>query len=58
MRAVATWGLAAMLLGGSALVAAEIESGLKVGEGVPAFQVVKIGGADDGVENGKQLCYR
>ena len=30
---------------------------LKVGDGVPAFQVVKAGGVDDGVEAGKDLCY-
>ena len=30
---------------------------LKVGDGVGAFQVIKAGGADDGVEVGKGLCY-
>ena len=30
---------------------------LKVGDGVGAFQVVKAGGADDGVEVGEGLCY-
>ncbi len=30
---------------------------LKVGDGVGAFQVVKAGGVDDGVEAGKALCY-
>ena len=33
------------------------EGGLKVGDGVGAFQVVKAGGVDDGVEVGKKLCY-
>ena len=30
---------------------------LKVGDGVGAFPVVKAGGAEDGVEVGKTLCY-
>ena len=30
---------------------------LKVGDGVGAFQVVKVGGVDDGVEVGRGLCY-
>ena len=30
---------------------------LKVGDDVGAFQVVKAGGADDGVEVGEGLCY-
>ena len=38
--------------------AAELESGLAVGDSVSAFQVVKQGGVDDGVEVGKKLCYR
>ena len=36
----------------------ELKSGLQVGDSVPAFQVVKCGGADDGVKVGQQLCYR
>lgn len=39
--------------------AAGLESGLPVGEAVPAFQVVKVAGAaDDGVQVGDELCYR
>ena len=30
---------------------------LKIGDGVGAFQVVKAGGVDDGVEVGKGLCH-
>ncbi len=36
----------------------ELKSGLQVGASVPAFQVVKCGGADDGVKVDQQLCYR
>jgi hypothetical protein len=50
---------AAMLLGAAACQADELKSGLPVGKSVPAFQVVKCGGApDDGVKEGQQLCYR
>lgn len=39
--------------------AAEVKSGLGAGEGIPAFIVTKVGGATaDGVEVGKELCYR
>lgn len=39
--------------------AAELKSGLQVGQPIPAFIVAKVGGAaDDGVEVGKELCYR
>ena len=40
------------------LSSAQIESGLAIGDKVSAFQVVKQGGIDDGVEVGKKLCYR
>jgi hypothetical protein len=40
-------------------VAEDLKSGPAAGDGIGAFQVLKIGGADeDGVEVGKQLCYR
>jgi hypothetical protein len=59
MRALASVGVAAALLAGSALLQAEeLKSGKQVGEKTPAFQVVKVGGADDGVKDGQQLCYR
>src|SRR5688572_23251914 len=39
--------------------AEEVKSGLAAGEKIPAFIVAKVGGADaDGVEVGKELCYR
>jgi len=35
----------------------ERDDGLKVGDGLGTFQVVKAGGIDDGVQAGKSLCY-
>lgn len=60
MRVFAGFGLAAAFLAGAAAVgAADLESGLKVGDLVGAFDVVKCAGAaDDGVEVGDNLCYR
>ena len=56
-----TWAGAAVALAmfASACAAKEKEPGcvLKIGDGVGAFQVVKAGGVDDGVEVGKGLCY-
>lgn len=45
--------LAAMGLAVSALAADRVNSGLKVGEGCSAFQVVDVSGPN----KGKQLCY-
>ena len=40
-------------------VAADVKSGLKVGEDVGPFDVTKLAGAEsDGVKVGQQLCYR
>jgi hypothetical protein len=60
MRSRVAFGLAAaVLLGAVAVQAEELKSGLPVGKSVPAFQVVKCGGAPkDGVKEGQQLCYR
>ena len=60
MRSRLAFGLAAaVLLGAASIGAEELKSGLQVGKGVPAFDVVKCGGAPkDGVAEGKQLCYR
>ncbi|HWA98402.1 MAG TPA: hypothetical protein VG713_07915 [Pirellulales bacterium] len=42
-----------------AVLAADFKSGLQPGQKIPAFDVKKIAGAaDDGVEVGKELCYR
>lgn len=59
MRSVAVLGAAAaVLLCTSVGSAEELKSGLQVGQSVPAFQVVKCGGPEDGVNVGQQLCYR
>jgi len=58
MRNLVAFGFAAALLSASAARAGEIESGLEVGQSVGAFDVVKYGGADDGIAVGQQLCYR
>ncbi len=58
MRALTSMALAIGVLGASVAVAGDLESGIPVGKRVPAFQVVKCGGADDGVKEGQQLCYR
>jgi len=57
---LATTSLAVALVACAALVtAAELESGLKPGKAVGAFDVLKCSGApDDGVAVGDQLCYR
>ncbi len=49
----------AMLALATSASAAELTSGLAVGDPVPAFNVVKSAGAvADGVECGSELCYR
>jgi hypothetical protein len=60
MRCIKRIGLAATLLAVASVAgAAELESGLQVGDSVGAFDVVKCSGAvNDGVEVGQQLCYR
>ncbi len=60
MRSLAVCGLGAMfVLGGIAAHAADLKSGIPVGEFVPAFDVIKHSGAiDDGVKAGDRLCYR
>lgn len=37
--------------------AAELQSGIAVGESVGPYSSTKCGGIDDGVEVGKALCY-
>jgi hypothetical protein len=43
--------------GASALWAAGLQSGLPVGGKITPYKAVKCGGAEDGVEFGKSLCY-
>ena len=48
-----------LIAGTSSVWAGETESGQKEGESIGAFYVTKLAGAeDDGVEAGKNLCYR
>lgn len=58
MKLLSGFGLAAVLLVGAGYAAEELKSGLQPGDSVGAFQVVKCGGADDGVSRGDELCYR
>ena len=53
-----TWG-AALLVACcvSTASAAELESGVPVGEKITSYKGVKCGGVDDGVAVGKSLCY-
>jgi len=55
-----SFGLAISLVASATTVnGAALESGLPVGDAVPAFQVVKYAGAlEDGVGVGEELCYR
>ena len=49
----------ALVVLGSAVLAADLKSGLQPGQPIPAFDVLKCAGAvDDGVKVGTQLCYR
>ena len=58
MKVQAVLGLAVAFAACAAAAGAnELESGLQVGDRIGAFQSVKCGGAEDGVEVGKQLCY-
>jgi hypothetical protein len=57
-RVVSLFAAVALLVSGVA-VAEEIKSGLKEGANIGAFYVTKCAGAEaDGVEIGKNLCYR
>lgn len=57
MRALAL--AMAMTMTAAAVASAEVTSGPQVGESVGAFTVTKVAGnADDGVADGKTLCYR
>lgn len=60
MRTLWRCSVAAVFLAGVATAGAEeLKSGLQVGDSVGAFDVVKCAGAeDDGVKEGRQLCYR
>ncbi|HEV7226455.1 MAG TPA: hypothetical protein VGN42_27365 [Pirellulales bacterium] len=59
MKVLTSVFCAALMLAATALVAAELKSGVQPGEEIGAFDVVKCAGAvDDGVATGDKLCYR
>lgn len=49
--------VAALLAAATAATAAELSSGVEVGGKIGAYSCTKTGGAEDGVEVGKSLCY-
>ena len=59
MKAIVTLSLALIMAGASAVLAAELKSGLQPGDLVGAFDVEKCGGAvNDGRSVGDNFCYR
>ena len=59
MKAIVTLSLALVLAGATAVLAAELKSGLQPGDLVGAFNVEKCGGAvNDGRSTGDNFCYR
>ncbi len=58
MRVTAAVGAAMLMVaGGSCARAADLTSGVPVDGKISAYSCTKCGGADDGVEVGKSLCY-
>jgi hypothetical protein len=58
MRVTAVVGAAMLVFAGAhAAWAAEITSGIAVDGKIGAYSCTKCGGAEDGVEIGKSLCY-
>ena len=58
MRMTAMVGAAMLMVaGGSMARAADLTSGIAVDGKIGAYSSTKCGGADDGVEIGKSLCY-
>ncbi len=57
MASVSTVMLLAVAGASAAWAAEELKSGIAVDGSVPAYACTKCGGADDGVEVGKSLCY-
>jgi hypothetical protein len=56
---IASLAAVAVSFAGAFASAEEVKSGLDAGAAIPAFIVAKVGGAnEDGVEVGKELCYR
>ena len=59
MKSLSVLSLVAVMAVATSLSAEELKSGPQVGDGIGAFYVTKCAGAeDDGVAEGKNLCYR
>lgn len=59
MRSVLHGVVAAFVLSFAGIAVAEVTSGPQVGDKVGAFEVTKVAGnPDDGVADGRKLCYR
>ena len=50
-------GVAMMLACASWLSAEELQSGVEVDGKIGAYRTVKVAGCEDGVKEGKSLCY-
>jgi hypothetical protein len=58
MRILATMGVIALfVLAASSVNAAELKSGLQVGDPIVTYTGEKCGGIQDGIPVGKNLCY-
>jgi hypothetical protein len=58
MKRLSTLCFAAVIAAGAAFARAEeLKSGLEVGKSVPAYNVEKCAGGEDGVKVGDKLCY-
>lgn len=53
------WAAAAVTVStvASVALAAEVQSGIKVGGSIPTYSTTKYAGIDDGVTVGDTLCY-
>ena len=58
MRTRTALGAAILMVAGAAVAgAAELTSGVQVGDRIGAYNCTKVAGAEDGVKVGKTLCY-
>ena len=57
MRVTRVMGAALLVVASASAVHAELKSGVPVGGKITPYKGTKCGGADDGVELGKPLCY-
>ena len=47
----------ALIAAPSAAADDKLESGIQVGKRLGAYKTTKVGGAEDGVEPGRSICY-